>query len=119
SACSPQAAKPAPVNTDSAPSVHPVSGLDVIPLTVTTTDGAHRFLVEVARTPQEQQQGLMFRREMGPDEGMLFPRNPPRIASFWMKNTVLPLDIIFIDGEGKVINVGADAVPYSTEQVTS
>lgn len=121
-ACSPQAATQvsAPAQSEaSAPAVHPESGLDVIPLTITTPEGAHRVTVEVARSAQEQAQGLMFRREMGPDEGMLFPRNPPRIASFWMKNTVLPLDIIFIDADGKVINVGADAVPYSTDPVSS
>ena len=120
--CSPQAASTssAPAQSEAGtPAVHPVSGLDVVPLTVKTPDGPHRFMVEVARTAQEQQQGLMFRREMGPDEGMLFPRNPPRIASFWMKNTVLPLDIIFIGADGKVINVAADAVPYSTDSVSS
>ena len=121
-ACSPQAATQgsAPPQAEAAqPAVHPVSGLDVIPLTVTTAQGDHHFRVEVARTDAEQQHGLMFRREMGADEGMIFPRTPPRIASFWMKNTVLPLDIVFIGADGKVINVGADAVPYSTDPVSS
>src|SRR6478735_8347806 len=62
---------PAPAATQA--SVHPVSGLEVIPLTITTLKGPHRFRVEMARTPQQQAQGLMFRTAMGPDEGMLFP----------------------------------------------
>jgi len=123
-ACSPQAAAPSAgqgetLSGEQAATTHPVSGLDVIPLTVTTTDGPHRFMVEVARTDAEQQQGLMFRREMGADEGMIFPRNPPRMASFWMKNTVLSLDIIFIGPDGRVINVAAGAVPYSLDPVPS
>ncbi len=94
--------------------VHPVSGLQVIPLTVTTTGGRpHRFRVEVAATGEQQQRGLMFRTEMGADEGMIFPLERVRMASFWMHNTVIPLDIIFIGPDHKVINIAANAVPYS------
>ena len=99
---------------------HAESGLDVIPLAVVTPDGnRHRFRVEVARSPAEQARGLMFRTRMGEDEGMLFPRDPPAPASFWMKNTVLPLDIVFIDQNRRVLNVVADTVPYSEAQVES
>jgi uncharacterized membrane protein (UPF0127 family) len=98
------------------PSVHPVSGLQVIPLTVTTATGRrHEFRVEVAATGTEQQRGLMFRTEMGANEGMIFPLAQVRMASFWMRNTVIPLDIIFIGPDRKVINIEADAVPYSEE----
>ncbi|MGX7953652.1 DUF192 domain-containing protein [Tsuneonella sp. HG249] len=115
-ACSPQpAAQATPAAQTSA--THSVSGLRVIPLTVTTDSGKHAFRVEVAATAAEQAQGLMFRTEMGRDEGMIFPRNPPDIASFWMKNTPLPLDIIFIGTDRKVINVAANTVPYSLEPV--
>ena len=112
-ACSPQgqaaAGSPAP-----AASRHPESGLEVIPLTVTGVDGkVHRFRVEVAATEDDQAKGLMFRKAMGADEGMIFPRNPPDFASFWMRNTVIPLDIIFIGTDRRVINISADAVPYS------
>jgi len=110
-ACSPQAAEQA--------SIHPVSGLEVIPLTITSLGKTHRFRVEVARTPQEQARGLMFRTEMGPDEGMLFPYDPPRVLSFWMKNTVLSLDLIFIGPDRRVINVAANAVPYSEASIVS
>jgi len=112
-ACSPQqqasAGSPAP-----AASRHPESGLQVIPLTVTGQDGkVHKFKVEVAGTDEEQAKGLMFRRQMGADEGMIFPRNPPDFASFWMHNTVIPLDIIFVGTDHRIINISANAEPYS------
>lgn len=99
--------------------VHPVSGLTVVPLTVTTATGAHQFKVEVASTPGEQERGLMFRTAMGADEGMIFPMDPPRRSAFWMKNTVIPLDIIFIGADHKVLNVAANAVPYDETPLPS
>jgi uncharacterized membrane protein (UPF0127 family) len=98
---------------------HPVSGLEVVPLTVTSRGKVHRFRVEVARTSAEQAQGLMFRTAMGADEGMIFPMEPNRQASFWMKNTVIPLDLVFIDGERRVESIAANAVPYSLEPIPS
>jgi uncharacterized protein len=84
-----------------------VSRLDVVPVRVTTSDGrTHIYKAEVARTSAEQTRGLMHRRKMPRDAGMLFPMNPVRVASFWMRNTYLPLDIIFISPEGRVLNVG-------------
>ena len=118
-ACSSQAAERAPAATAQQPSVHPVSGLEVIPLTITSLGKKHTFRVEVARTPQEQARGLMFRTAMGPDEGMLFPYDPPRVLSFWMKNTVLSLDLVFIGPDHRVINVAANAVPYSEASIVS
>ena len=118
-ACSPQAAERAPSAGAQQPAVHPVSGLAVIPLTVTSLGKTHTFRVEIARSPQEQAQGLMFRTEMGPDEGMLFPYDPPRVLSFWMKTTVLPLDLVFIGPDYRGITVAADAVPYSEESILS
>jgi hypothetical protein len=119
-ACSPQAA-----DTAAAPAAaqeiarHPESGLAVIPLTVISGGKRHAFRVELAESPREQARGLMFRTQMGADEGMIFPLTPPRMASFWMRNTVMSLDIIFIDGEGRIINIAADTVPYSEEHVLS
>ncbi|MCB2061560.1 MAG: DUF192 domain-containing protein [Novosphingobium sp.] len=101
------------------PARHPVSGLQVIPLTVIHEGKRHRFRVEIAGNPYEQAKGLMFRTEMGADEGMLFPMKPPRNASFWMKNTVIPLDIIFVGQDRRIINIAADAVPYSEENLES
>lgn len=102
-----------------APAVHPVSGLQVVPLTVTHAGQRHVFRVEVARTGQEQAKGLMFRSEMGADEGMIFPMNPPRGASFWMRNTVIPLDIVFIGTDGRILNIAANAVPYDETPLSS
>jgi hypothetical protein len=99
--------------------VHPVSGLTVVPLTVTTASGAHVIKAEVAATPSEQERGLMFRSVMGADEGMIFPMDPPRPTAFWMKNTVIPLDIIFIGADHKVLNVAANAVPYDLSPLPS
>jgi len=115
-ACSPQHAAEA-TPAAQAPATHPVSGLPVIPLTVGTPKGKHSFRVEVATTDAQQAQGLMFRKEMGPDEGMIFPRDPVDVPSFWMKNTVLPLDIIFIGTDHTVLNIAANAVPYSLKPV--
>lgn len=84
----------------------PASELEKLPVRLTTSDGrTHVYTAEVARTPEEQAQGLMYRRAMPRDAGMLFPMAPPRAASFWMRNTYLPLDIIFISPEGRVLNV--------------
>jgi uncharacterized membrane protein (UPF0127 family) len=117
-ACSPQAqdraaaAASAPVEGTT---VHPISGLEVIPLTISQNGNVRHFRVEVASTDEEQQRGLMFREKMDPDEGMLFPHDPPRMASFWMKNTVLPLDIVFIGTDHRITNVSANAAPYSLD----
>lgn len=95
--------------------VHPESGLQVIPLTVQRGNRKLTFRVEIARTGAEQAKGLMFRTAMGPDEGMIFPSDPPRAGvAFWMKNTVIPLDIIFIGTDHRILNI-ASAVPYSLD----
>jgi uncharacterized protein len=119
-ACSTQAATERGAGSTAAqPSVHPVSGLQVIDLTVSSRGEEHRFRVEVAATPQQQQRGLMFRTEMGADEGMIFPLPQVRMASFWMRNTVIPLDIIFIGPDNRVLNIAAMTTPYSEESVPS
>ena len=118
-ACSPGAGDAAPQSSQAAPAVHPVSGLTVIPLKVTSGGKVHTFRVELARTPQEQAKGLMFRTEMGPDEGMIFPFDPQRGASFWMRNTVIPLDLIFVAPDGRISNIAANAVPYDETPLSS
>lgn len=122
-ACSPAAGEgAAPAQSPAAsPSgaIHPESGLRVIPLTVSFAGKRHDFMVEVASSGAEQAKGLMFRKAMGADEGMLFPMEPPRQASFWMKNTVIPLDIIFIGPDRLVSNVAANATPYSLDPLPS
>ena len=96
------------------------AGLDQVPLTVTTTDGkTHRFTVEVARTDAQQTQGLMNRQSLAPDRGMIFPYDPPVPASFWMKNTLIPLDIIFIRSDGTIARIEANTVPLSLDPVVA
>jgi len=80
-----------------------------------TPQGAVRFVVDLAVTPAEQTRGLMFRPALGAREGMLFVYDRPRIARFWMKNTMIPLDMIFLDDAGQVTNIAARTVPYSLE----
>ena len=95
------------------------AGLQQVPLTITSGTRAHRFTVEVAATPQEQAYGLMNRSELAPDRGMIFPMDPPRDAAFWMKNTLIPLDMVFVRADGSIANIAADTVPLSLEPVPS
>ena len=119
-ACSPQAETATAVQPSQPQAdVHPVSGLKVIPLTVTSGTTVHRFRVELADTPAAQQRGLMFRTELGPDEGMIFPSQPQAERSFWMKNTPLPLDIIFVGPDRRILNIAADTPPYTEDNVSS
>lgn len=117
-ACAPQDGG-AGSTAQATPATHAVSGLRVIPLTVETGGTTHRFRVEVAESAEAQERGLMFRTEMGEDEGMIFPYRTPQQLSFWMRNTVLPLDLIFIGADNRVINVAANAVPYAEDQLMS
>jgi uncharacterized protein len=103
-----------PVQARTAP-----SGLELVPLTIHSGERTHRFLIEVARTPEQQERGLMFRERLGPDEGMIFPFSFPRPASFWMRNTLIPLDMIFIREDGTIARIAANTVPMSEETVTS
>jgi uncharacterized membrane protein (UPF0127 family) len=73
-----------------------------------------RAFVELARTADERQQGLMHRRELAPDAGMLFLFENEQILHFWMKDTPLPLDLIFLDRDLVVVGVMADAEPMTT-----
>lgn len=111
-ACSPMTADAGQGAATFAPARHPVSGLPVIPLRIVHGGKTHAFRVELARSEAEQAKGLMFRTSMGADEGMLFIRTPPDVPSFWMRNTVIPLDIIFVGSDHRILNIAANAVPY-------
>jgi uncharacterized protein len=95
------------------------AGLEQVPLTISSQGKTHRFTVEIARTPDEQATGLMNRASLAPDRGMVFPFDTPRQASFWMKNTLIPLDIIFVRGDGRIANIAANTVPLSLQPVYS
>ena len=89
-------------------------------LEIITADGrAHRFVVEVAVTEAEMEQGLMFRRTMAADAGMIFDFHRTKGVSMWMKNTLIPLDMIFIGQDGRVTGVAERAVPESLEIISS
>jgi len=75
------------------------------------SDGSESFAVELADEASERSQGLMFRKTLDPAAGMLFVYESPRRAQFWMKNTLIPLDMIFADATGRVTRVHANAVP--------
>jgi uncharacterized membrane protein (UPF0127 family) len=95
------------------------AGLNQVPLTIQTAKGKHRFTVEVAETSEQQAQGLMFRQSLDPDRGMIFPRTPPEDATFWMKNTLIPLDMVFIREDGTIARIAENTVPMSLDPVPS
>ncbi|MEO0440630.1 MAG: DUF192 domain-containing protein [Pseudomonadota bacterium] len=95
------------------------AGLQLAPLTITSGSKSFRFTVEIAQSPEQQARGMMFRTELAPDKGMLFPFPAEKMASFWMKNTVIPLDIIFVRSDGTIESIAAQTTPYSLEPVQS
>jgi uncharacterized membrane protein (UPF0127 family) len=87
-------------------------------VTIETASGQkHRFNVELATTPPQIAQGLMFRRQMAPDSGMLFIFERPDPATFWMKNTYIPLDMIFIGPDGRILNIAERTIPLTETPV--
>jgi uncharacterized membrane protein (UPF0127 family) len=89
-------------------------------LAIVTEAGRHEFNVELASTPEQRSQGLMYRREMAADAGMLFDfASRPGRASMWMKNTLIPLDMLFIKSDGKIESIAERTVPHSLEAVSS
>ena len=95
-------------------------GLPVEALQIVTHDGqVHRFRVEIADNDATRERGLMFRKSLTPDAGMLFDFKREQDVAFWMKNTLIPLDMVFIDAHGTVVNVAADATPLSEANVPS
>jgi len=95
------------------------AGLDQVPLTIVSGGETHRFTVEVARSAEQQQTGMMNRNSLAPDRGMIFPYDPPQPVAFWMKNTLIPLDLVFIAPGGRILGIEANAVPLSLDQLPS
>jgi uncharacterized membrane protein (UPF0127 family) len=93
------------------------TGLQRVPLIIHAHSTDHRFTVEVAATFDQQERGLMFREHVGPEEGMIFPFRTPRPATFWMKNTIVPLDMLFIRPDGTIARIAANTTPYSLDPV--
>ena len=89
-------------------------------LTIITRDGKrHEFNVEMALTPEQQTVGLMFRKEVPPDGGMLFDWGAPRDSTMWMRNTVSALDMIFINADGRIRRIVENTVPESLAIIDS
>ena len=93
--------------------------LGVQPLDVLTARGVFHFKVEVADTDASREKGLMFRKAVAADRGMLFDFKSPRPVAFWMKNTLIPLDMLFISADGHVVSIARDAVPLSEIPIPS
>ena len=88
-------------------------------ITIDTVAGPRHFAIELARTPEQQELGLMFRPSLAPDAGMLFDFGETKPASFWMKNTLIPLDMLFITADGRVADIHEHAEPLSEAVIES
>ena len=89
-------------------------------LTIVTRDGAHHdFMVEMAMSTDQQTVGLMFRPTVPPDGGMLFDWGAPRESDMWMKNTIAPLDMVFINADGTIRAIAENTVPQSLAVIDS
>jgi uncharacterized membrane protein (UPF0127 family) len=85
---------------------------------VSATGTKHTFDVRIADTPARQQQGLMFVRDLPASEGMIFMNREPRVVGMWMKNTYIPLDMLFIDARNRVVAIFTRTTPHSLETIT-
>ena len=93
--------------------------LPLVPLAIETRTGEVALQVQVADNDVRRQTGLMFRKSMPETEGMLFIFQETRFVSFWMKNTFIPLDLLFVDDDGTVTSIARDTTPFSLEPIPS
>jgi hypothetical protein len=89
------------------------------PLEIVTKTGVHVFSVEMATTEEEKTTGLMYRKELAEGKGMLFDFTPEQEVSMWMKNTYIPLDMIFIRADGRILRIAENTEPLSTKIIPS
>ena len=88
-------------------------------LEIATKSGVHPFSVELATTEAEREKGLMFRKELPEGQGMLFDFHRDQDVGFWMQNTYIPLDMIFIRGDGRILRIAENTEPMSTKVIPS
>jgi uncharacterized protein len=88
-------------------------------LEIATKSGVHPFSVELATTEAEREKGLMFRKELPEGQGMLFDFHREQEVGFWMQNTYIPLDMIFIKADGRILRIAENAKPMSTDVIPS
>ncbi len=88
-------------------------------LVIRTAQGPKRFRVELADTDDSRSRGMMFRTQMAPDAGMLFDFKTEQMASFWMRNTLIPLDMLFIKADGTILNIHQRAIPRDESGINS
>ena len=101
-----------------------LTGLDgraasIQPLEIVTKSGVQVFSVEMATTEEEKTTGLMYRKELADGKGMLFDFSPEQEVSMWMKNTYIPLDMIFIRADGRILRIAENTEPLSTKIIPS
>jgi uncharacterized membrane protein (UPF0127 family) len=92
---------------------------DTQTLEIATRSGVRIFSVEIATTEKEKETGLMFRKELPDGRGMLFDFSPEQEVSMWMKNTYIPLDMIFIGADGRILRIAENTQPLSTKIIPS
>lgn len=95
------------------------SAAELQPLEIVTKSGVQVFTVEVAKTEQERATGLMYRKELPEGRGMLFDFSPEQQVSMWMKNTFIPLDMIFVRSDGRILRIAENTTPQSEKIIPS
>ena len=97
----------------------PAGALDRNTVEIASRSGVHVFTVEIADTEPAREKGLMYRKSLPPGHGMLFDFHAEQPVGFWMKNTYIPLDMIFIRGDGRIANIAENAQPLSERVIPS
>lgn len=97
----------------------PLRAAQLKSLEIVSKSGVHVFSVEIAETPAEREKGLMFRKQLPDGQGMLFDFESEQSVAMWMKNTYIPLDMMFIRGDGRIARIAENTTPLSTATIPS
>ncbi len=97
----------------------PARAADMQTLEIVTKSGVKVFNVEIAKTTEERERGLMYRKELPDGQGMLFDFSPQQEVSMWMKNTYVSLDMIFIQADGRILRIAENTKPLSERIISS